>query len=115
MMAAQESMWLIQLMKDLHQLVNYGVLLYCDNQSAVCLAKNPLFHARTKHVEVHYHYIREKVIQGEIEMKAIRTNDQVADIFIKGFGAIKFAEFWKQLGMTTQLELQRRINVEGEC
>ncbi|KAL5543168.1 hypothetical protein UlMin_010878 [Ulmus minor] len=53
-MAAQESTWLIQLMNNLHQLVDYAVLMYCDSQSAIRLAENLVFHARTKHVEVHY-------------------------------------------------------------
>ena len=67
-MAAQESTWLMQLMKDLEQPVDYAVPLYCDNQSAISLVENLVFHVRTKHVEVHYHFIREKVLQDEIEM-----------------------------------------------
>lgn len=65
-MTTQENMWIKQLMKDLHQEVSHVVTLYCHNQSAVRLAENPVFHARTKHVEVHYHFIREKVLQEEI-------------------------------------------------
>ncbi|XP_062114249.1 uncharacterized mitochondrial protein AtMg00810-like [Humulus lupulus] len=61
-MVAQESTWLMQLMKDLHQFTDYAVPLHCDNQSAIRLAENPVFHARTKHVEVHYHFLREKVL-----------------------------------------------------
>ena len=60
-MAAQESTWLMQLLKDLHQPTKYAPPLYCDNLLAVRLAENPIFHARTKHVEVHYHFIKEKV------------------------------------------------------
>ena len=62
-MTAQESTWLIQLIHDLYQPVDYAMPLYCNNQSAIRLAKNPVFHARTKHVEVYYHFIREKVLQ----------------------------------------------------
>ena len=58
-MTTQENMWIKQLMKDLHQEINHAVTLYCDNLSAICLAENPVFHARTKHVEVHYHFINE--------------------------------------------------------
>ena len=68
-MAAQESTWLIQLMNNLHQPVDYVIPLYCDNQLAIRLAENPVFHARTKHVEVHYHFLREKVLLEEIEMR----------------------------------------------
>ncbi|KAL0325093.1 UNVERIFIED_CONTAM: Retrovirus-related Pol polyprotein from transposon RE2 [Sesamum radiatum] len=59
-MAAPEITWLVQLLKDLHQPIEYGVPLYCNNLSAIRLAKNSVFHARTKHVEVHYHFIRAK-------------------------------------------------------
>jgi len=56
-MAAQESTWLMQLLEDLHQLIKYPIPLYCDNLSAIRLADNLVFHARIKHVEVHYHFI----------------------------------------------------------
>ncbi|KAH0661599.1 hypothetical protein KY284_026530 [Solanum tuberosum] len=61
--AAQESTWLMLLMKDLEQLVGYAVSLNCNNQSTISLAENPIFHARTKHVEIHYNFIREKALQ----------------------------------------------------
>lgn len=98
-MAAQESAWLMQLMEDLHQSTDYAVELHCDNQSAIQLAENPVFHARTKHVEIHYHFIREKVLQGQIKMQYIKTADQVADLFTKGLSGVKSEEFRKQLGM----------------
>ena len=88
-------------MRNLHQTIDYVVPLHCDNQSAIHLAENPEFHARTKHVEVHYHFMREKVLQGDIEMCQTKTEDQVADIFTKGLNAKKFANFRRQLGMTT--------------
>jgi len=72
-MAAQESTWLKQLMEDLHQSAEYQVRIFCDNLSSIRLAENPVFHARTKHIEVHYHYIREKVLEGKIEMVPTKT------------------------------------------
>lgn len=80
----------MQLLQDLHQPTDYAIKLYCDNQSAIRLAENPIFHARTKHVEVHYHFIREKVLQGEIKMKYINTEGQVEDVFTKGLSSSKF-------------------------
>ncbi|RXH77727.1 hypothetical protein DVH24_039698 [Malus domestica] len=79
------------------------VLLYCDNQLAICLAEIPLFHARTKHVEVHYHFIREKVLQEEIEMRQINTDDQIADLFTKGLSTCKFEKFRRQLSMEKRM------------
>ncbi|KAM1630317.1 hypothetical protein ACFX2K_018465 [Malus domestica] len=110
-MAAQENAWLVQLMSDLHQPVDYSVPLYCDNQSAIRLAENPVFHARTKHVEVHYHFIREKVLQEDIEMRQINTDDQIADLFTKGLITGKFEKFRRQLSM----EKRMRADIEGEC
>ncbi|XP_058080103.1 secreted RxLR effector protein 161-like [Magnolia sinica] len=74
-MTAQESTWLMQLMRDLHQPDDYPMILHCDNQSTICLAENPVFHARTKHVEVYYHFVRENVLQGEIEMSHVKIDD----------------------------------------
>ncbi|KAM2723556.1 hypothetical protein EV1_026500 [Malus domestica] len=110
-MAAQENAWLVQLMSDLHQPVDYSVPLYCDNQSAIRLAENLVFHARTKHVEVHYHFIREKVLQEEIEMRQVKTNDQVADLFTKSLGTGKL-EIFRCLLNTVQ---RMTADIEGEC
>jgi hypothetical protein len=113
-MAAQESTWLTWLLLDLRQLIEQ-VLLHCDNRSALCLAKNLMFHARTKHIEVHYHFIREKVLQGEINMKLTPTKEQVADIFTKGLGAKKV---WGDACTTRSAQPindSEGLDAEGEC
>lgn len=68
-------------------------------------------HARTKHVEVHYHFIREKVLQEEISLKYIDIENQVADLFTKGLSINKFGRFRLQLGM---IKRKMEANVEGE-
>ncbi|CAN1849719.1 Retrovirus-related Pol polyprotein from transposon TNT 1-94 [Linum perenne] len=103
-MATQECVWLIQLLKDLGQQVNYSVSLLCDNQSALRLVDNPVFHARTKHVEVQYHFVREKVLQGYIDMKYINTEDQLADMFTKGVNGPRLQDLKKRVGMIEKLE-----------
>lgn len=57
--------------------------MFCDNMSAILMNKNPIFHARSKHIELRHHFIREIVEQGEIELKFINTNDQMTDVFHK--------------------------------
>ncbi len=51
------------------------IVIYCDNISSILLANNPVYHARTKHIEVHYHFIREKVITKEIDLIHVSTED----------------------------------------
>ncbi|XP_048236301.1 secreted RxLR effector protein 161-like [Ricinus communis] len=109
-MAAQESTWLVLLLKDLHQSIAYDIHLYCDNLSAIRLAENSVFNVRTKHVEVHYHFIREKVLQEEIQLEHVGTERQAADLFTKGLGSNKFENFCNQLGMVKRPE----SDVEGE-
>ena len=108
-MAAQESTWLKQLMEDLHQLTDYQIRILCDNLSSIRLAKNPVFHARTKHIEVHYHYIREKVLEGEIEMVTTNTDGQFADIFTKGLNKEKFEKFREALDMVCKSSLDKSL------
>jgi hypothetical protein len=96
-MASQECTWVVQLLRDLRQPTHYGVKLYCDNQSSIHLVENPVFNARTKHVEVHYHFIRKNVLPGDIEMEYINTQGQAAHIFTKGLHAPKFENFRRQL------------------
>ncbi len=57
-----EVVWLQKLLSDLGQLVDAHVVIYCDNISSILLANNPVYHAKTKHIEVHCHFIREKVL-----------------------------------------------------
>jgi len=109
-MAAQESTWLKQLMEDLHQPTEYQVRIFYDNLSSIRLAENPIFHARTKHIEVHYHYIRENVLKGEIEMVPTKTDEQTADILTKSFNKVKFDKFREALSMVCRTTLDRRLS-----
>ena len=59
------------------------IRLYCDNISSIMLANNPIFHDHTKHIEIHYHFIREKVINGEVDLQHVSTKEHVAYIFMK--------------------------------
>lgn len=80
--------------------------LYCDNLLAIKLTKNPVFHAKTKHIEVHYHYIREKVLQEDITLTPIKTEDQVVDVFTKGLSYSTFVKHQEALGMTRRSTLK---------
>jgi len=110
-MVACEVVWLHKLLGNLGLHVDRQVVIYCDNLSNIQLARNPVFHARTKHIEVHYHFIKEKVLVGEIDLIYVSTEDQVADIFTKVLGAEKHHRFCSMLG-AMELELSLRGSVE---
>jgi hypothetical protein len=77
--------------------VDAPVVIYCDNISSILLANNPVYNARTKHIEVQYHFIREKVLAKEINLIHVSTEDQVGDIFTKALGTNKLRKFRKML------------------
>ena len=76
--AAQEAIWLRQLTTDLKCGPAGPLLIFEDNQAAICMAKNPQFHGRAKHVDIKYHFIREKVSSGVVELKYCCTEDMIA-------------------------------------
>ena len=73
--------------------------IFIDNKSAIQLCKNPVFHDRSKHIEVRYHYIRECVEAGTICVKHISTGEQLADILTKPLARVRFQELRTRLGM----------------
>ena len=59
------------------------ILLFCDNESAVKIATNPVQHSRTKHIDIHHHFLRDHVNKGDIKIDGIDMDDQLVDIFNK--------------------------------
>jgi len=92
--------------------VDAPVVIYCHNISSILLANNPIYHARTKHIEVHYHFIREKVLTKEIDLIHVSTEGQVVDIFTKALGTDKLRKFRKMLGVL-EVDLSLRENVKN--
>ena len=78
--AAQEAVWLRQLISELEQQTE-KMIIYEDNQSTICLSKNPQFHVRSKHIAIRYHYIRDQVKDGVVDIKYCNTEEMFADMF----------------------------------
>jgi hypothetical protein len=97
--ATCEAIWLKRLLKDLHEEVSDSTVIYSDNLNSIQLAKNPVFHAQTKHIEVHYHFVHERVLSGEVELQYVSTDRQTADIFTKPLGLDKLRQFSGTLGL----------------
>jgi hypothetical protein len=87
-----ELMWLKMLLKDLGREITTPITMHCDNQAAIHIASNSVFHERTKHIEVDCHKVREQMQLGVILPCYTRSSDQLADIFTKAAN-LKTCEF----------------------
>jgi hypothetical protein len=107
-----ELMWIKQLLEDLGIKVETPMKMYCDNQAARHIALNPVFHERTKHIEIDYHFIREKNQSNEIETSFVKSEDQLADVFTKGLDPGPFYENVDKLGIFDIYNPNLRKSVE---
>jgi hypothetical protein len=112
-LATVEMFWLRMLLKKLQVFRPSPHVLRCDNSGALTLAYNPIHHARTKHIEVDIHFVREKVNNRDIELKHLSTLDQVADIFTKGHTVARFCYLRDKLMVVPPMSLQG--GVEGKA
>lgn len=100
--AVKELMWFLKFFQDLLPNTNLQPVLYIDNQGAIKLAKNPEFHARTKHIDVRVHYIREKYNEGFFEIHYAPSNEQIADVFTKPLPKDKLINFRNKLNIVEE-------------
>lgn len=97
--ACKESIWIQRLLEELgHK--QEKIVLFCDSQSALYIAKNPAFHSRTKHIRVQYHFVREVVEEGTVDMQKIHTNENLADVMTKPVNTDKFIQCRSSIGLT---------------
>jgi hypothetical protein len=97
--ASTQTLWLVQLLSDLLGRDTGVVELRVDSKSALALAKNPIFHERSKHIRVRCHFIRDCLEEGNFKTCYINTKDQLADLLTKTLGRIKFLELCSRIGM----------------
>ncbi|RXH88363.1 hypothetical protein DVH24_042434 [Malus domestica] len=76
--------------------------IYVDNKSAIALAKNPVIHDRSKHIDTRYHYIRECIARKDVQVEYVKSQDQVTDIFTKPLKQEDFVRLWNSIGITRQ-------------
>jgi len=93
-----ELMWIKQFLQELRFCEELQMKLYCDNQAALHIASNPVFHERTKHIEIDCHFIREKLLSKEIVTDFIGSNDQPTDILTKSLRGPKIQTICSKLG-----------------
>ncbi|GJW58649.1 retrovirus-related pol polyprotein from transposon TNT 1-94, partial [Tanacetum coccineum] len=95
--AACQAVWMRRILSDMCSEQLGPTEIYCDNKSAVLLARNPVFHNRTKHIEIKHNYIRELLNDGEVALESCRTDEQVADIMTKSLSQMKHEALCKKL------------------
>jgi hypothetical protein len=85
-----QLLWMRQTLRDFGYNLN-KVPLLCDNESAICMADNPVEHSRTKHIDIRHHFLRDHQQKGNIEVFHVSTENQLADIFTKPLDKQTFA------------------------
>jgi hypothetical protein len=80
---AKEAMWIRMFLGEILYPLNKPMLIYSDNQSAIAVAKNNQYHARMKHIDIRYHFIREAKSSGTLDLCYCPTQEMSADIFTK--------------------------------
>ena len=95
--STKQSIYLIQFIKEIKQLFDIlsdgTVTIYSDSQSAIQLSKNPTYHARTKHIDIQYYFVREKVEAKQIQLQYQNTSCLLADCLTKAINAEKIRDF----------------------
>lgn len=105
---ASQAIWLRRILTDMGEEQTKPTTIYCDNKSAIAMAKNPVHHSRTKHIAIKYHFLREAEANKEIQVDYCPTEEQLADIFTKALPRPKFEELRKMLGIT-------KMSIKEEC
>ena len=97
--AAQEAVWLRNLMEDLSRECQSVTTIHDDSQAAISMSKNPQFHGKSKHIEIKYHYIREQVLKGSVSLKYCPTEEMLADILTKGLNREQHVKLTKGINI----------------
>jgi hypothetical protein len=94
-----EAIWLRKLLTGLFDLEMEATTILCDNQSCIKMTKNHVFHDKSKHIEIQYHYIYDILQRGAIKLQYVSTDEQVADVLTKPLSRVKFEHFRDKLGI----------------
>jgi hypothetical protein len=100
--ATAEVIWVESLLAELGLKLRQPSCLWCDNLGATYLSANPVFHARAKHIEIDFHFVRERVAKRQLQVRFIASSDQVADGFTKALPAHKLEVFRSNLNLESR-------------
>jgi hypothetical protein len=107
---AKEAVWLCHVIGELFPLISNSTMLFCDNQAAIKIATDDNYRARTKHIDIRYHFIRQVLSMGELQISYCPTEDMTADILTKALPVWKVAQHAAELGLQ-----EPTVALAGEC
>ena len=112
--ATKEGIWIRRLLEEIgadSKIHRQPTTIRSDNQGCIALAKNSIYHARTKHIDIQHHFVREKVECNEIELDYCRTEDMIADVLTKSLAREKHHRFSHMMGLIDS----QSGSVGGQC
>lgn len=102
---ACQSIWMKRVLKQLSSYQRKCIPVFCDNSSTIKLSKNPILHGRSKHIDVRFHFLRDLVKDGVVELQYCGTNEQLADIMTKPLKFESFVKLRRMLGVKSLTEI----------
>ena len=97
--AVKEGIWLDHLLNEIGYSSTHPLIINSDNKGGIALSKNSVYHARTKHINIRHHFLREKVDSGMVSIEFCGTEEMVADVLMKGLAKQKHCGFMVGLGI----------------
>lgn len=113
-LCVSHAIWLRNLLIEMENQQYEATEIRIDNKSAIELAKNPVNHERSKHIDIRFHFIRDHVKEGRVQLVHVPSRDQVADIFTKPLPTVLLENCKRMIGMKDRRELSLRRGVENK-
>ena len=104
---ACQAIWLRKILEELRFKQKGATIIFCDNNSAIKLSKNPVLHGRSKHIDVKYYFLRDLNNEGTVELQYCRSEDQLADIFTKPLRSLPFQKLRRLMGINTMEDFKK--------
>ncbi|CAL8990056.1 unnamed protein product [Prunus brigantina] len=109
--ATTQAIWLRFVLEDFGELQTEATPLHCDNISAIAITRNPVFHQKTKHIDRRYHFIKDALQEGTVDLIYCPTNEQLADIFTKALAKDRFCYLREKLGVKSAHNLKGSVEM----